>query len=431
MNSAFQDSAGDPVCSCDTGYKTNKSGACDACVPGYTKESDGTCTPACDLGPCGDHGVCTLDSSDQPVCTCDTGYADDGTGACDACAAAYTDDGSGACVDVCSVTDCGPGSCVVQSDVAVCECPTEYTGDACESCASGYATAPTGACVDVCSLTDCGPGVCEADGNNAVCRCPKEYTGDLCDSCASGYDWSIVMVGETSTCVVTPPSTTNMKLWLDANEPTSFSYYLTTQEVTTWSSLVGSSLDFTAPGSSNRPLQGLVHNGDTLPGVIFDGANDGLNKTADLSLGSYSIFIVAEVADSALVQTLFSGVGGGSWGVWLRAADNGQTLQMRHANTDGSATENAEVTGVDLTDRSLIEVHRSGLALSVGADGQSSSVLLSANPLGSLDLVFGRRADAGTNPLNGAIYEVIVVSPAVSNANRPAYQDYLKAKWEL
>ncbi|MDH5676682.1 MAG: hypothetical protein OEZ06_31480 [Myxococcales bacterium] len=351
----------------------------DGCEPGELLDTNDSCVPACELVSCGDHGSCELNTADEVVCSCDDGW----------------------------------------------------TGDACDSCAAGYATDPTGACVEKCELLDCGFGRCYLEGDTATCACRENYVGDNCEQCAPGYDWSIVLIGETSTCELSAPATTGMRLWLDADADDSLGFYLTSNDLQTWSSLVGTNIDFAAPAGANRPLHGLVREGDTLPGVIFDGVDDTLEESFSLGNSSYSIYIVAEVADKGYEQTILSGVSGGKLGIWLSAANGGTSVKMRHRNPDGSGADDLELTGVDLKDRTLIEVHRAGLGLSVEADGGKEQKVLSTEPLGTLDFALGRRPDSGNFPMQGAIYEVIVVAPAVPSGDRPDYSGYLKAKWEL
>ncbi|MCP3869349.1 MAG: SUMF1/EgtB/PvdO family nonheme iron enzyme, partial [Gammaproteobacteria bacterium] len=107
------DTTGMPVCNCDQGYAGVNCDACDTtgyhdggdgacvllveCSSGYHNDEDGDCVEnvACSAtDTCSFHGTC-VDTSGMPVCNCDQGYAGD---LCDACDTGYQDDGDGACV---------------------------------------------------------------------------------------------------------------------------------------------------------------------------------------------------------------------------------------------------------------------------------------------------------------------------------------------
>ncbi|HUU01984.1 MAG TPA: clostripain-related cysteine peptidase [Myxococcota bacterium] len=85
-HSHCDDTSGTAQCLCDDGYVNPP--ACDTCVAGYQdNDSNGSCLPDCDtIGyevscAVGGNGACD-DSSGQAVCICNTGYTPDGMGHC-------------------------------------------------------------------------------------------------------------------------------------------------------------------------------------------------------------------------------------------------------------------------------------------------------------------------------------------------------------
>ena len=188
------DSTGEIVCTCDTGYAGEYCGECDT---GYHDE-DGECVEdeTCAEDSCNYHGTCD-DSTGVIVCTCDTGYAGD---YCDTCASGYQDnDGDGTCSPDCTTAglSCPTNAhCDDSTGTAVCVCDTGWRGDDCDECDAGYHD-ESGACVldTACLANSCnGHGTCDDSSGAVVCTCATGYTGTYCGECASGYqdndgDW--------------------------------------------------------------------------------------------------------------------------------------------------------------------------------------------------------------------------------------------------
>ena len=123
---------------------------------------------------CSNHGTCD-DSSGEVVCTCDTGYTGE---RCDACAPNFLAVGSGVCdpVTPCvpNVTCSGHGVCDDSSGVADCSCEPGYVGESCDGCDSAYMDYGDGECrpIEPCvTLNTCASQnrTCEADQGVAVC----------------------------------------------------------------------------------------------------------------------------------------------------------------------------------------------------------------------------------------------------------------------
>jgi hypothetical protein len=338
----------------------------------------------------------------------------------------------GACVDACSQLACGEhGSCAydAQADEVECECDTGFTGAACAECADGFVDDGSDGCVEPCDIFDCGTGSCALVEGAPSCECSDNFAGDHCETCAPGYALVSDAQTQADRCELAVPDSDAMLAWLDADDDDSFSLANGSSYITTWSSLVGTGVDFASPAAANRPRHDDYQAGTAQSGVIFDGDDDALAESLTMG-GSYSVFIVLQVASEMADQTILSGVDGdNAFGFWLRTSNQGGTLQVRHQQ--GGGTENVTLTGLSLTQRSLIEVHRVGLGLTLASGSASEFTVVSATPLPALDFELGRRADAGTFAMNGTIHEVIIVAPGVAPSARAQYRDYLRAKWQL
>lgn len=184
-NGACVDSDGIVSCDCNEG---NIGAACDGCDNGFQdNDSDGTCSPACNLDTCAGNGSCD-DGSGAAVCTCDAAY----TGSdCTSCATGFQDnDGNGDCQPDCAGNDCsGSGICSDASGAATCACDPGYTGADCSGCGTGFQDRDSdGICEPACDGDTCaGNGTCDDATGTATCTCNTGYTGTDCSECAVGY----------------------------------------------------------------------------------------------------------------------------------------------------------------------------------------------------------------------------------------------------
>ncbi len=179
----------EPTCGCNEGYSGEE---CDRCAEGYEPDDDGRCviTGPCAGDPCNGHGTCD-DSTGEAVCTCETGY----TGVfCESCDVGYHDDGTFNCVpdEHCTATTCdGHGDCDDSTGEVGCSCHEGYTGEYCETCEDGFHRDEKENCVadEYCIKTDpCGEnGTCEDSTGVIECLCNEGYSGEYCGECSAGY----------------------------------------------------------------------------------------------------------------------------------------------------------------------------------------------------------------------------------------------------
>ncbi|PKN54765.1 MAG: hypothetical protein CVU56_24800, partial [Deltaproteobacteria bacterium HGW-Deltaproteobacteria-14] len=174
------------ACVCGAGWTGDH---CDQCATGYHTEG-GTCVvnEVCAADTCGPAGVCT-DATGVTHCTCLPGWAGP---ACNACDTGYHDDGAGACVidEECNKSSCGDGgTCHDDLGFVYCECLPGYDGAACDRCDDGYHAEGDGCVADQsCDDDPCGDhGSCDAATGVVLCTCDAGWAGDLCAECYPGY----------------------------------------------------------------------------------------------------------------------------------------------------------------------------------------------------------------------------------------------------
>jgi len=211
---------GAQICSCDdgwTGDDCNTECNRDCNNNGQCAIADGAQICSCDTNWAGsqcthecvgcEHGVCTLDPSDNPYCACDGSWAGDkcdvpcvngcaNGGQCNLdgkcrCSAGWAGD---SCDVVCD-SDCGSdqdrGQCVLEEGNPVCSCYSKWKGANCE----------------IPCTKDCDNGLCAIQDNNQVCSCDKTWFGDRCDiectkECGDG-ECIVEAADQTSTVVMT------------------------------------------------------------------------------------------------------------------------------------------------------------------------------------------------------------------------------------
>ena len=165
------DPAGDPVCSCD---------------PGYKDYGDGDCRPG---NPCAFSDGCALLFRS---CVNSRGLAE-----CGDCLPGYHEEG-GLCIEdeTCLESSCsGHGACDDAGGVVVCTCETGYAGRYCEACdeEAGYRRAGGG---DVCTNDYDGDGVIDLEDNCPEAANPDQDNsdtdtlGDTCDPDDDNDGWA-------------------------------------------------------------------------------------------------------------------------------------------------------------------------------------------------------------------------------------------------
>lgn len=181
--------------SCDEGYAENATGACE--------EIDVCASGANDCALSSDGGICLKTGPGTHKCTCKAGFEGDGKSC--GCAGGYVNDGAGSCVDIdeCATgkNNCVPaskaGKCTNKAGTFVCGCQPGAVGDGTScTCGAGYSIGADGGCVDVdeCAdgLNDCAPsssgGKCTNTAGSFVCLCQSGFAGDGKTCTESGCD---------------------------------------------------------------------------------------------------------------------------------------------------------------------------------------------------------------------------------------------------
>lgn len=136
----------------------------------------------CDTYTCGKNARCTI-SEGRPVCSCLNNYMGDPLSYCEKAECLIDSDCNGnqvcknnKCVDVC-LGSCGrDASCRSQNRIAVCYCPSGYTGDPYTSCIADPQAA--------CKPSPCGENTkCEVVNGVPVCTCLPGYIGSALTGC--------------------------------------------------------------------------------------------------------------------------------------------------------------------------------------------------------------------------------------------------------
>jgi hypothetical protein len=308
---------------------------------------------------------------------------------------------------------------------------TGGTGGSAGSSGTSGSAGTSGTGGDPCASVDCGDnGTCSAGS----CACAKGWTGASCESCAPGYRPGLVPIGTPSPCVLDEPTTTNMKVWLDATQTSTFDFD-TQGKVLRWRSRVASDTTAFNDGgkSASRPSRPLTIGGNAW--VSFDGVDDGLRRLVDLSGDSYSVYLVVRAAsDGPTVQTPLSAVQPSTtnYGLIIQTQDKSSSVFYRHTFPFSGPTSDAySAPAFPTTGASVLELHRTGGGFQYW-DGDSIVVDRDADTAAfgePLLMELGRRADSGTFPFKGSIGELIVISPAPASQDRTEVREYLQAKW--
>lgn len=323
------------------------------------------------------------------------------------------------------------------------ECPVGMTGADCTECAAGYQDADgDGACLLGCAATgadalDCGDhGSCEesAESGERGCACDDGYAGELCAECAPGYELS------GGACVLNLPPTANLDLWMDADHAESL--MLVGTQVAAWSDRRPSfDEDATMTVLTRRP--GYVPNARAGRAAIrFDGVDDELTNPGyfGVSVADYEIIVACNPLGAGTPNGILGAAAAGStteWGVMLDQAPSND-FRLTH-RSPVAATGGLVVTA----DRSaplgptwVAATHASsGTASMAIRAGDGAAIEETSTNVGSsmgfpssLTLRIGR---TGTGHMLGDIYEILVYTRRLSDAERQEVIDYLRAKWEL
>lgn len=134
-----------PACERGTCTESGSTSHCE-CPAGY--EGPTCARRTCELTNCG-HGTCSVNSNNQPECTCPPHYPP----------------------PYCDTIQCNPGcvhgECVDTGSTAVCQCQSPFSGPACD--------------IELCQADTCNTGVCSDSSSGFKCKCPVGTGGPRCD----------------------------------------------------------------------------------------------------------------------------------------------------------------------------------------------------------------------------------------------------------
>lgn len=193
------DASGQARCVCGDGYEGSD---CQRCADGYQdNDGDGNCDPTCALGDalCNDNGRCD-DSTGQVRCVCNPGYIGDD---CNRCDTGYQDnDQNGSCKADCGTSglQCPNGHCDDSSGQPSCVCDTGYAGASCNQCDGGYQDNDNnGSCEADCGTagyTCSNKGRCVDSSGVPRCDCDAGYQDDGNGNCQENAGFIVTSVND-------------------------------------------------------------------------------------------------------------------------------------------------------------------------------------------------------------------------------------------
>ncbi len=222
-------------------------------------------------------------------------------------------------------------------------------------------------------------------------------------------------------------------LWLDASDPTVFSYSSGTV-VSQWNDKSGNAYHFTQATVANQPSRNATQNG--LDAVTFD--TDFLSNTSLNWGGSNStVFWVGKEDNTAGTgfQNLFTtgtgatgqwgyGIGSNAVGNYYAIFDIGQgahsfNLFPTNSNADVMAFTSGGVVGT---------TNVTGNAFKNGTASSQNPLTTSTTTTSAAGAVLGSAASA-VEPYFGTVCEVIVYPSQLGTSDRNLVEAYLKTKW--
>jgi hypothetical protein len=242
-----------------------------------------------------------------------------------------------------------------------------------------------------------------------------------------------------SSAAFSPLSIPGLALWLDASDAsTLFQASNGTTPATAdgdvvgyWGDKSGNGNNATQVTTANKPSLQLAEKNSK--GVVrFDGGNDVLSA-ASVSLGAFGIFVVFRLTGGFLVLEHGNNLNTND-GCYLNSTSNA-TIGTRRSGVSTSK-DLAPNWGNDNTWRVVAYQYdgtNAGHTLRVNSVTQSLFDVVANNPgTGTVAATFniGNRAD-GSAGIAGDIAELVVISGAVSDANRNAVESYLNTKWAV
>lgn len=318
-------------------------------------------------------------------------------------------------------------------------CPTGYTGPTCTDCDAEYQDVDgDGVCNPSCEATgelalECGDhGTCQLDQQGErICSCDEGYQGAACDKCAPGY------VMGASGCELYTPSSTNLVLWLDAQEQTTT--MIGDPGVYTWADRRGGGSALQAVSSGDARPQRVQNglNGRTI--LRFDG-NDNMTiaNFPGLKGNDYTVFVVLKPNGSSAGTVL--ALQHAEFGTMysLRRMSS-TTYRFSHRGTpaagDGDFAQITFAAAETNTTKLLLTQRKSTppfiwVLLSGNKGGELGGITGMDEPSEpNLSSTLSLRIGAGS--LSGDLAEVLVYDRAVVQNEAKDIQAYLAAKWGI
>ena len=341
-------------------------------------------------------------------------------------------------VDDSGVSDAGspPEDTGPESDSG--SCPEGYAGAACDECAAGYHEPRSdGVCVPTCEVLVCGDfASCASEplGGEALCVCNEGHEGDDCATCSEGYE-----AGAGGNCGLISPPLGNLMLWLDAADEESITVD-SSDLVTRWDDRRAWVDDFAVPTAGiSRPA--YLAEGRNGRGVIeFDGSTDQMKVDGFTGLSSTDFEIVwaGEPAPTAPTAILGGISGTSNWAVMLdrdTTTDFSMTVRTPAGTTGGETIDLMRNSGVRPM-YVFASRKTSGAGIDTYAMWASDSTMDAFEAVPSttggiaspLTLRIGR-TQAGF--MEGQMYEILIYTKRLANAERDEVRAYLRAKWNL
>ena len=216
-----------------------------------------------------------------------------------------------------------------------------------------------------------------------------------------------------------------MSVWMDAASPSTFTMDGGTSRVTSWASRVNSTSAVQATTAKMPLLIAGAQNG--LPGVRFDGADDGMlfgSFPAGLP-NTGTIYAVVSGFDGTLTYRTIAG--SNAWRF--------QSIDFQTPSGDGGLTylPSAGVHQIDIVNTVAYSSSSTNTARIDGAVANSGYTATAAavNAVTAMSLGYDISGTGGADYSNLSIHEFLYYPVVHSAAEQSVVRAYLKAKWGL
>ena len=239
--------------------------------------------------------------------------------------------------------------------------------------------------------------------------------------------------------VFSPANVPGLQLWLSSRYSTSMLQERSSattlasangDPIGTWLDLSGNGRHVTASTDARRPTLGTnAKNG--LPGVVFDGTDDGLNIPSFNYTADFTIFAVVKYTFSTGTPTICHAQTGVGASMYQFRFNSSTSLQAIAFNTVPSAFTSNQLTTVNSDVFNVVGMKVGAnqvISYSNGTAGSAVNITGTQNS-GSTTGEIGIRLNA--NSLNGTICELLQYDSALTDAQRIQIQRYLGAQWGI